>query len=70
VPSLFDFLSEMAQRGHIESYSAIRQNFVDRHVRTISYELYDEENGWVFDLKKDLAKLSRLARTATIRKRV
>jgi DNA-binding Lrp family transcriptional regulator len=70
VPSLFDFLSEMAQRGHLESYSAIRQNFVDRHVRTISYELYDEENGWVFDLKKDLAELSRLARTTTIRRRV
>jgi hypothetical protein len=69
VPSLFTFLSEMTQRGHLESYSAIRQNFVDRDVRTIPYEMYDEESGWVFNLKKDQAELSKLARTATIRRR-
>jgi len=68
VPSLFTFLSEMAQRGHLESYSAIRQNFVDREVQTIPYEMYDEESGWVFNLKKDQAGLSKLARTATIRR--
>jgi DNA-binding Lrp family transcriptional regulator len=70
VPSLFSFLSEMAQEGHIESYSAIRQNFVARDCQTISYELYDEETGWSFDLKKYRAELSKLARTTTIRRHV
>jgi len=69
VPSLFTFLSEMAQRGHIESYSAIRQDFLDREVQTISYDLYDENNGWGFDLRKYLAELSKLARTTAIRRR-
>jgi len=70
VPNLFTFLSEMTQKGHLESYSAFRQNFVQRDVQTISYELYDDENGWAFDIKKDLAELSKLARTTTVRKYV
>jgi DNA-binding Lrp family transcriptional regulator len=70
VPSLFTFLSEMAQEGHIESYSAIRQNLVAGHAQTIPYELYDRETGWNYDLKKYMAELSKLARTTTIRRRV
>ena len=70
VPSLFAFLSEMAREGHLESYSAIRQNFVDRDVQTISYELYNEDEGWDFNLKKKLAELSKLARTKTVRRHV
>jgi DNA-binding Lrp family transcriptional regulator len=70
VPNLFTFLSEMTQKGHLASYSAIRQNFVERDVQTISYELYDDKNGWAFDMKKDLAELSKLARTTTVRKYV
>jgi DNA-binding Lrp family transcriptional regulator len=62
VPSLFAFLSEMTQRGHLESYLAIRQNLVDRNVQTISYDLYDEESGWEFNLRKCLTELSRLKR--------
>ena len=69
VPSLFTFLSEMAHDGHIESYSAIRLNFVPRQAQTIPYELYDEETGWNFDLKKCKAELSKLVRTRTIRRR-
>jgi DNA-binding Lrp family transcriptional regulator len=69
VLSLFTFLSEMAQEGRIESYSAIRQNFVARRAQTIPYELYDRETGWKFDLKKYKAELSKLARTTTIRRR-
>jgi len=69
VPSLYTFLSEMAQEGHLESYSAIRQNLVDGDDQTIPYELYDEEKGWDFNLKKYSAELSRLARTRRIRRR-
>ena len=70
VPSLFTFLSQMAQEGLLESYSAVRQDFIEREGQTISYELFDQEQGWNFDLKQNLAELSKLARVATVRKRV
>ncbi len=70
VPSLFNFLSQMAQEGLLESYSAVRQDFIERDVQTISYELFDQDQGWSFDLKQYQSVLSRLARLATIRKRV
>jgi DNA-binding Lrp family transcriptional regulator len=70
VPSLFAFLSQMAQEGLLESYSAVRQDFIERDVQTISYELFDEDQGWTFDLKQNLSELSKLARVATVRKRV
>jgi len=69
VATLFTFLSHMAQEGHLKSYSAVRQNFVDRDIQTVPYELYDEENGWSFNLKRNLADLSKLARTTTVRRR-
>ena len=64
VPSLFKFLSEMAQEGHLESYSAIRQSFVERAVQGIPYRLYDEETGWDFDLRKYLSDARKLTRNA------
>ena len=67
VSSLFKFLSEMARKGYIESYSAVRENFFDRDVQTISYELFDEETGWSFDLKKYLSEVSKLARVTRVR---
>jgi DNA-binding Lrp family transcriptional regulator len=70
VPSLFAFLSQMAREGLLESYSAVRQDFIERDVQTISYELFDEDQGWTFDLKQNLSELSKLARVATVRKRV
>jgi DNA-binding Lrp family transcriptional regulator len=70
VPSLFAFLSQMAQEGLLESYSAVRQDFIEREVQTISYELFDQDQGWVFDLKQYRSELSKLARAATVRKRV
>jgi DNA-binding Lrp family transcriptional regulator len=69
VPSLFTFLSQMAQEGLLESYAAIRQNLVEREAQTISYELFDQVQGWDFDLKQYLRELSKLPRTAR-RKRV
>jgi hypothetical protein len=60
----------MAQEGILESYSAVRQDFIEREVQTISYELFDEDQGWTFDLKQNLSELSKLARVATVRKRV
>ncbi len=70
VPSLFTFLSQMAQEGLLESYSAVRQDFIERDVQTISYELFEQNQGWIFDLKQYLSQLSKLARVATVRRRV
>jgi DNA-binding Lrp family transcriptional regulator len=70
VPSLFTFLSQMAREGVLESYSAVRQDFIEREVQTISYELFEQDQGWIFDLKQNLAELSKLARVTTVRRRV
>jgi hypothetical protein len=60
----------MAQEGHVESYSPIRQTSVARYPEAISYELYDRETGWNFDLKKYMTELSKVARSRTMRRRV
>ena len=70
ISNLFTFLSVMAQEGRVESYSAIRQTFVPRYPEAISYELYDKETGWNFDLKRYMAELSKLARARVIHRRV
>jgi len=65
VQNLFAFLSEIAREGRIEDYSAIRQISFERDVRMIPYELYDEDDGWSFDIRKYLAELSKLARSTS-----
>ncbi len=67
--SMFAFLSEMAKQGILESYSAVRQDFAGRETQSISYELFDEEKGWTFDLEKCLSELSKLARLAGVTQR-
>ncbi len=66
VSNMFAFLSEMARRGLLESYSSVRQDFTGREVQTISYELFDEKKGWTFDLEKSLSELSKLAKLAPV----
>jgi DNA-binding Lrp family transcriptional regulator len=66
VPNMFAFLSAMARDGILESYSSVRQDFTRREVQTISYELFDKEKGWTFDLEKSMSQLSKLARLAPV----
>lgn len=70
VANLFAFFSQMAEEGMLESYSSVRQDFTGREVQTISYELFDDEAGWTFDLKTCLLDLSKLARLARLRQSV
>jgi DNA-binding Lrp family transcriptional regulator len=70
VPSLFTFLSQMVQEGLLESYSAVRHDFMEREVQTIPYELFDQDQGWIFNLKQYRSELSKLGRAATVRRRV
>jgi DNA-binding Lrp family transcriptional regulator len=49
---LFAFFSELAKINILRSYSAIRKNLQSRRTQTISYELYDEREGWKIDFEK------------------
>lgn len=70
VSNMFAFLSQMAREGILESYSSVRQDFTGRVVQTVSYELFDGEKGWTFNLGKCLSELTKLARLAPIRAKV
>ena len=69
VSSMFAFFSQMCREGMLESYSAVRQDFTDRAWQTISYELFDENKGWTFNLKKCSSELSNLIRTEIVKSR-
>lgn len=58
--NMFGFFSEMAKSGMLDSYSSLRLNFESRETQTISYELFNDEKGWVFDLKNALSNLRKL----------
>jgi len=54
---LFQFFSELAKANVLRSYSAIRKNLQSRRTQTISYELYDEHEGWKIDFEKHRREL-------------
>jgi DNA-binding Lrp family transcriptional regulator len=59
VSNMFQFLSELTRRKLLASYSALRLRFETRVRQTISYELFDEKKGWVFDYAKCLKELKK-----------
>lgn len=69
VPSLFAFLSQMASHGFLDTYSSVRQSFINREAQPVSYELFEDGVGWTFDLRKRLSELSKLARATTMREK-
>jgi DNA-binding Lrp family transcriptional regulator len=70
VANMFSFFSQMAKMRMLESYSSVRLDISRREMKTISYELFNEETGWTLDIRKCLADLSKLARTASVRQKV
>ena len=58
--NMFEFFSEMARAGMLSSFSSVRLNFSAMETQTISYELFDDEKGWTFDLGRCLVELRRL----------
>jgi DNA-binding Lrp family transcriptional regulator len=60
VSNMFQFLSELARRKMLVSYSALRLRFETRASQTISYELFDEKKGWIFDYGKYTAELKKI----------
>jgi DNA-binding Lrp family transcriptional regulator len=59
---LFEFFSELARSNILRSYSAIRKNLQSRRTQTISYELYDERDGWKIDFQKLHGQLLELSK--------
>jgi len=60
VSNMFQFLSELTRRRTLTSYSALRLRFETREFQTISYELFDEKKGWIFDYAKCTAELKKI----------
>jgi DNA-binding Lrp family transcriptional regulator len=60
--NMFKFFSEMANNRMLDSYSPVRLRLQGREMQTISYELFDDEIGWSFDLKRRMSELHELAK--------
>jgi hypothetical protein len=60
VENMFTFFSEMVNAGQLISYSAVRLNLNSRLHQTISYELFDDEAGWRWDVYGLLLELNKL----------
>ena len=60
--NMFTFFSELTNAGFLTSYSSLRLNFAGRRTQTISYELYDDYDGWRIELEKCTSELRKLVR--------
>jgi len=58
VTRMFNFFSQMARIGLIESYSAVRLDMGSREMQTISSELFDDQmKEWVWNTDECIARL-------------
>jgi hypothetical protein len=60
LPKMFSFFSELARKGLLRSYSAVRIDFASKQGQTISEDLFDDEKGWVVDFAKCSYELQRI----------
>jgi DNA-binding Lrp family transcriptional regulator len=60
VENMFAFFSEMVNVGVLSSYSAVRLNMNSRLQQTISCELFDDGEGWKWNVYDVLLELNRL----------
>jgi DNA-binding Lrp family transcriptional regulator len=60
VENMFAFFSEMVNVGVLTSYSAVRLNMNSRLQQTISCELFDDAEGWRWNVYDVLLELNRL----------
>jgi DNA-binding Lrp family transcriptional regulator len=60
VEKMFAFFSEMVNVGILSSYSAVRLNVNSRLHQTISFELFDDAEGWKWDVYNVLLELNKL----------
>jgi len=60
VENMFAFFSEMVNAGLLTSYSTVRLNMNSRLQQTISCELFDDAEGWQWDVYNVLLELNKL----------
>jgi DNA-binding Lrp family transcriptional regulator len=60
VSNLFTFFSEMTNLGLLNAYSAVRLDMYSREMDTITFDLFDEVEGWQWDVYKNLLELNKL----------
>lgn len=60
IENMFVFFSEMVNAGVLTSYSSVRLNMNSRLHQTISCELFDDADGWQWDVYNVLLELNRL----------
>ena len=60
LPKMFTFFSHMARAGVLNSYSAVRLDWLSKQGQTISEELFDDEKGWVVDFEKCSSELQKI----------
>jgi len=60
VENMFAFFSEMVNGGVLTSYSAVRLNMTSRLQQTISCELFNDAEGWKWDVYNVLLELNKL----------
>jgi len=63
----FGFISNLAVNGLITDYSTIRLHPEDQMRQTTSYELYDDELGWQWDLNKCLSAAENVVKRSYVR---
>lgn len=59
--NFFGLFSELARARVIANYIPLRLNMSTIRRQTLSYELFDEEKGWMFDYAECIAALRKLA---------
>jgi len=58
---MFDFLSQIARTGLIESYSAVRLHMGSREMQTISSELFNDlTKEWAWNMDEYLSRLNSI----------
>jgi len=66
----FGFISNLVTSGLITDYSTIRLHPEDQRRQSISYELYDDELGWQWDLNRCLSVAENAVKHSYVRTRV
>ncbi len=58
--NLFAFFSELVSRHMLQGYSAVRISMPTLQTQTLSYELFEDEKGWIYNEARNLAKLKSM----------
>ncbi len=58
--NLFAFFSELVSRSMLQAYSAVRISMPTLQTQTLSYELFEDGKGWIYNEARNLVKLKSM----------